>query len=238
MRKGIFILMLLIFAAGVSSFAVNPRDLKFAPLKFEPPEPTRYVAENGMVVYFLADHQLPIITCAAFFKGGTVFDPSEMIGLTEMTAKLLRTGGAGKRTPDQVDQDLDFVGASISSAAGSDNLMLDLRSLKKDADLGLEIFSDILQKPTFDTSKISMELSNKSDEIRRQNDEPNAVTRRIYYQEVYSGHPYGNFATLASIGKINKDALVAQYKKFYNPDNCILAISGDLTTDEVKRSGR
>lgn len=234
MKKSISFLMVLILAAGLSSFAVNPRDMKFPPLKFEPPEPARYLTDNGIIVYFLEDHQLPIITCAALFKGGTVFDPVDKIGLTDMTAKLLRTGGAGKRTPDQIDQDLDFVGASINSMAASDNLMLDLRSLKKDVELGLEILSDILQKPTFDTAKISFELSNKSDEIRRQNDEPNMVTRRIYYQQVYSGHPYGYFATLASISKIDREAIISQFKKFYGPDNCILAISGDLSLDEVK----
>jgi len=157
-----------------------------------------------------------------------------MIGLTEIAARLLRTGGAGARTPDQVDQDLDFVGASVSSMASPDNMTLDLRALKKDADLGFGIMADILQKPTFDTSKIALELSNKRDEIRRQNDDPGQVTRRIYYEEVYSGHPYGYFATLATIDKINKDAIIAQYKKIYNPDNCILAISGDFSLDEIK----
>ncbi len=159
-------------ALSLTVFAVNPRDMKFPSLKFEPPEPVRYVADNGLVVYFLEDHQLPVFSVTALFHGGTVHDPADMVGLAEITARLMRTGGAGKRTAQQVDQDLDFVGADLSSQATNDNLLIDLSALKKDADLGWEILSDVVQKPLFDTGQVALEISNKKDEIRRQNDDP------------------------------------------------------------------
>jgi len=214
--------------------AVNPRDMKFPPLKFEPAEPVRFTTDNGMVVYFLENKELPVFTAGMLFKGGTAYDPADKSGLTELTARLLRTGGAGKRTPDQVDQDLDFVGANITSGATFDYLILDLRGLKKDVNLGLEILSDMMRRPGFDTAKIVMELSNKKDEILRQNDDPSQLTRRVFYQTVYAGHPYGQFPTMASIGNINREAILEQYRNYYNPDNCIMAISGDMTLDEVK----
>jgi predicted Zn-dependent peptidase len=234
MKKNILFAMALISLMAISSFAVNPREMTFPPLKFEPPEPVRFIIDNGIIVYFLEDHQLPVITTAALFKGGTVYDQSSKIGLTELTATLLRTGGAGNRNPEQIDQDLDFVGAVINSASSNDYLMLDLRTLKKDADLGFEMLADMLQMPLFDTSKISLEISNRKDEIRRQNDDPGTITRRIYYQTTYAGHPYGNFATLTSMDAIKRDDIIAHYKKFYAPNNCILAISGDLTLNEAE----
>jgi predicted Zn-dependent peptidase len=234
MKRFLIYIIILTTALAANAVASNPRDMKFPPLKFEPPEPERFVLDNGLIVYFLADHQLPIITAQAMFKGGTSSDPADKIGLVEMTAVLLRTGGAGNRTAEQIDEDLDFVGASISSEVSADNASVGLRALKKDVQLGMEIMADIIRRPNFDTSKISLELSNKQDEIRRQNDDPGMLTRRIYYQILYAGHPYGNFATLASIANINREAMIAQHKKIYNPDNCILAISGDLTLEETR----
>jgi zinc protease len=234
MKKVLLFGLIFIFIAALTALAQNPREMKFPPLKFEPAEPTRFVADNGMVVYFLEDHQLPVITVSAFFHGGTVNDPADKIGLIDITASILRTGGAGKRTPEQIDQDLDFAAATIGSSAAPEYLDVFLSCLKKDIDLGFEIFSDVLQKPKFDSGKIALELSNTKDVIRRQNDDPNGVTRRVFYQTIYAGHPYGNFPTLASIDKINRDAIIAQYKQCYNPDNCLMAISGDMTLAEAK----
>lgn len=234
MKKIIFFITITILLYGLIAAAENPAKMKFPPLKFEPIEPVRLTIDNGLIVYFLENHELPVVVVSAMFHGGTAYDSPDRIGLTELTARLLRTGGAASRTPDQVDEALDFVGASISSNASGDNLSLDLNLLKKDAPLGFEILSDMLQKPGFDTGKIALEVSNKKDEIRRQNDEPAGITRRVFYETVYNEHPYGYFPTLATMDNIKRDDIIATYRKFYNPDNCIMAVSGDLTIDEVK----
>lgn len=234
MKRLILLYLVSAVLLTVSATAENPRDMRFPPLEFEPPEPARFVTDNGIIVYFLEDHQLPVITVAALFKGGSAYDPADLSGLAEITATVLRTGGAGKRTPEEVDAALDFVGATISSVALNDYLMLDLRTLKKDAELGFEILANILQRPMFDTAKIALEKSNRQDAIRRQNDEPGGITRRVFYQIVYTGHPYGVFPSLESVGKINLEKIKEQHKKYYSPDNCIMAISGDLSAEELK----
>ncbi|MCX6826922.1 MAG: pitrilysin family protein, partial [candidate division Zixibacteria bacterium] len=234
MKKALFLFPIMLALACAVSVAANPRDMKFRPLKFAPAEPIRFTTPNGMVVYFLEDHQLPVITTTAMFKGGTVYDPAGKGGLVDLTTRLLRTGGAGNRTSDQVDQDLDFVGASLSSGSDYDYLAASLSALKKDAALGFEILADILQRPHFDVARIAFEISNKKDKIRRQNDDPSQLTQRIFYQTIYPNHPYGVFPTLASMDNIKKDDIIYSYRKFYIPNNCILAISGDMTVDEVK----
>jgi len=225
---------LALFFLASQIMAVHPRDMKFSPLEFEPPEAEKFVTENGLIVYFLEDHQLPILTLNAYFHGGAVHDPEDKAGLGGITATLLRSGGAGDRMPDQVDMDLDFVGASISSSADDDYLSLSMRVLKKDIELGFEILSDMLIKPSFDSSKFALEISNRKDRIRRQNDDPHDVSRRVYYQTVYTGHPYGVYPTLVSVDNINRSDVAAQHKHFYNPDNCIMAVSGDIKPEELK----
>ncbi|MDD3731299.1 MAG: pitrilysin family protein [candidate division Zixibacteria bacterium] len=214
--------------------AQNPRDMKFSELTFEPAEPVRFTTDNGLVVYFLEYHELPVVSVAVFFHGGDVYDIPDQAGLTGLTAVLLRTGGAGRRTPDQVDLDLDFVGAHISSQASADDLSLRMNVLKKDINLGFEILSDMLLRPGFDTAKVSMEKSNRQDQIRRQNDNAWDISRRVFYQSLYGSHPYGRFATLASINNISREDIIAQHRRFYTPDNCLIAISGDMTVKEVK----
>nr|MBN2276886.1 insulinase family protein [candidate division Zixibacteria bacterium] len=228
-------LTIIIWLIGILSvMAVNPRDMKFGPLQFKPSEPVRFVADNGMVVYFLEDHQLPVVSAAFYFKGGDIYDSPEKSGLAELTANLMRTGGAGDRTPDQVDQDLDFVAANISFNSGNEVLIVNMNCLRKDIHPVFGILADILIRPMFDSAKFSLEVSNKKDEILRQNDDPGQITRRVYYETVYKGHPYGRGPTLASMGLITRDDVIPQHRMYYTPDNSIVAITGDMTLDEVK----
>jgi zinc protease len=234
MRRKIVLYSILIVAIVLSVYAENPRDMKFPPLKFVPPSPIRFQTDQGLTVFFLEDNELPVVTVDVFFHGGKVYDPADKAGLSEITARLVRSGGAGQRSPDQVDADLDFVGIDMSSNSSNDELSLNLHCLKKDIGLAFEIFSDMMTNPMFDSGKVALEISNAEDLIRRQNDEPGPITRRVFYQTVYTGHPYGIYPTLASMNSISRSDIMMQHKKYYCPDNAIMAVSGALTLDETK----
>ncbi len=229
-----YFLLPIIILSALTAAAQHPRDMKFSPLEFMPPEPIRIETGNGMIVYFLENHDLPVVTGALVFHGGSGYDAIDKAGLASACATLIRSGGAGSRTPEQVDADLDFVGASISSIAGSDMLQMSFRCLRKDIDLVFEILSDMMMKPLFDSSKLALEISNMKDQIRRQNDDPGQLTRRVYYETVFSGHPYGISPTLASVDNIKRTDIIAQHKRYYIPDNCICAVSGDITPDDFR----
>ena len=235
MRTAICLLVLLAAVGGVLAQDLpSPRDMTFEPVTFNPPEPVRFEMPNGIVVYFLEDHQLPVVTFRAAFRGGTVADPADTIGLTQLTATLMRSGGAGDRSADHIDEELDFLGASIESYAALEQCVVDMRCLRRDLDSVLAIFADIVLRPGFDSAKVALEKSNLMDEIRRQNDHPGQVTRRLFYQTVYTGHPYGYYATLESADRIDRAALVARHGRGYTPTNCWLAVSGDLSETDLR----
>jgi len=233
MRNKIIIGVVLLILCALSVHSEHPRDMQFPPLEFSPVMPVRMELDNGLTVYFLEDHQLPVVIASALIHGGSAYDPPEKSGLAAITAALLRSGGAGSRTPNEVDEALDFVGIRINSRASSEEINLNMNALKKDMALAFEVFADMLMNPLFDSGKAALEISNQKDEIRRQNDEPGLVTRRVYYSTVYAGHPYGVYPTLASMDSIKLDDIKANHKEFYNPHNCVLAISGDMTRQEA-----
>ena len=73
----------------------DPRQMTFKPVEFIPPEPDRMVLENGMVVYLLEDHELPLISMTATMRTGSWLDPADKIGLASLTGSIMRTGGGG-----------------------------------------------------------------------------------------------------------------------------------------------
>ncbi|HXC66115.1 MAG TPA: hypothetical protein VN638_01780, partial [Nitrospiraceae bacterium] len=71
----------------------DPRQMTFPSVEFTPPEPDRVVLENGVTVYFLEDHELPLISITATMRTGSWLDPAEKIGLASLTGSVMRTGG-------------------------------------------------------------------------------------------------------------------------------------------------
>jgi zinc protease len=91
---------LLLLASVVAAYAGepalgDPRKMTFAPVEFSPPDPERVVLDNGMVVYLLEDHELPLITITASMRTGGWLDPADKVGLAAMTGSVMRTGGGG-----------------------------------------------------------------------------------------------------------------------------------------------
>ena len=106
--------------AGDPAFG-DPRKMTFGPVEFMPPEPERVVLDNGMVVYLLEDHELPLITVTASMRTGGWLDPADKIGLASLTGSVMRAGGGGGLSAQQVDEELEqFAGVrhGIAEPAG------------------------------------------------------------------------------------------------------------------------
>jgi len=67
----------------------DPRQMRFEPVQFTPPEPERVVLENGMVVYLLEDHELPLVTITAMIRTGAWLDPPDKIGLATLAGATM-----------------------------------------------------------------------------------------------------------------------------------------------------
>ena len=96
-----------VFAQVVPSY----KDLKYPPLpQVKIPEPTAFTLANGMRVFLLEDHELPLIQGLALIHTGNLFDPPDKKGLSEFTAVVLRSGGTKSKTGDQLDEELEREG--------------------------------------------------------------------------------------------------------------------------------
>jgi zinc protease len=78
--------------------AGDPRAMTFPPVEFAPPEPSRVVLDNGMVVYLLEDHELPLVNFSAMMRTGGWLEPKDKVGLAALTGSVMRSGGGGGKT--------------------------------------------------------------------------------------------------------------------------------------------
>ena len=102
---------------GVPESWPDPSKLTFDAVTFNNPKPERAVLSNGLVVYLLEDHSLPLVNGAAFVKTGSLYDPKAKVSLASLTADLMRSGGSAGRTADEIDERLENLAASVEVSA-------------------------------------------------------------------------------------------------------------------------
>jgi len=209
---------------------------KFKPLNFVPPKVDRVVLENGMILYLLEDHDLPIFNITARIRTGAIYEPQEKAGLASLTGFVMRSGGTVSMPADKMNEELEFMAASVETAVDRESGSANLSTLKKDIDKSLKIFADVLMNPAFPEDKIRMRKDEVIESIRRENDNPSQIAQREFRKIMYdSKHPYSRKieGTLESIEKITRDDMIAFHKKYFRPNNIILGISGDFNKDEI-----
>jgi zinc protease len=236
-RKSLILIgITLLFALSACSTtpkAADPRKLTFAPLKFALPKSDHVKLKNGMRVYFLEDHELPIVNMTAYITTGTIYEPAEMTGLAGITGALIRSGGTRSLKPDQLDAELEFMASSIESSIGDDSGTLSMSTLSKNLDRTLELYAEVLVNPGFDKSRFDLTLKNTIESIRRQNDDPKGIASREYSRALYENHPLGRVATIESVSKVTLEDVARFHKRYYLPSSIILAVSGDFNRKEM-----
>src|SRR5579862_6787284 len=202
--------------------------------KFTAPVGTRYELSNGMVVFLLEDHELPIVDLSITVKAGEIHEPAEMLGIASATASIMRSGGSQKYPGDKLDEILENMAAEVHVGSGSDSGSAGLSCLKEDFDKGLEILVDVLKNPEFPKDKIDLHLSHMRTGILKRNDQPGSIIGREFKLKLYGkDNPYARVTELANLAKIDRSALQAYHAKIYHPNMFIMGVVGDFKKEEM-----
>jgi zinc protease len=199
------------------------------------PPMQRMVLPNQMVLLVAEEHSLPFVTLQLLVNAGSGKDPAGKEGLARLTAKGLLLGTA-KRGAKAIDEELDFMGASLDSSAGRDYITLSLRVLKKDLEKGVALFQEVLTQPVFPQEEIKKEVQKTLAAIQAEEDQPEEVAEKAFEENLYLRGPYKYpvEGTKDSLPRIIQEDLVQFYQRNYHPGNAILAVVGDITPAEVK----
>jgi zinc protease len=207
----------------------DPRQMVFAPVAFTPPVPERLVLDNGLVVYLLEDHELPLVTITATIRTGGWLDPADKIGLAGIAGATMRTGGTQRLSAVELDRELEQMAAVISTGIGTESGSAMLDVLAKDLPRGLRFFADVLTVPAFDPARVELAKLQTIEGIRRRQDQPQSIAGREFAKLLYGpGHPYARESTVESVSRITRDDLLAFHAKTVHPNGIILGITGDF----------
>ena len=196
----------------------------------------REVLPNGIVLLVAERPAVPIVSIRVFTQAGAVLDPPDRAGLANLTGALL-TRGTAKRTGQQLDAAIEFVGGRLEAGAARDGLWTSLAVLKRDLALGLDLLQEVQLSPIFPEGELTRKVAEIQAAIQRAEDNPGAVASRALSKLVFAGHPYATpvEGTRESVGRLTRADVVRFYGDHVRPDTTIIAVVGAVTVDEARR---
>ncbi len=195
----------------------------------------KFVLPNGLRLLVKEDHRLPFVELRAVFQGGVLTEIPATNGLTMLTAKSLLKGTPG-RTDAQIATEIESLGGHIESYGGNNSVGVNLEVLRGDFATGLDLLADVLRRPLFPRDAVERERQIQLAGIRAQKDELLPTALRLMRRGLFGERGYGLHAngTETSVQALGVKDVRAMHRRLVVPNNCVLAIFGDLPASVVR----
>jgi zinc protease len=197
----------------------------------------KFELRNGLRLLVKSDRRLPFVEFRAVFKGGVLAEDVSTSGITQLMSRMLLKG-TRTRSAEQLAREIESVGGSLESYGGNNSFGVNAEVLSSDFSLGLELLADVLLNPTFPSEPLEREREVQLAAIRSQRDQllqsaSKAMRHALFGEATYGLDPLGSES---SVPRLQPDALRDFHQRLAVPDNCVLAIYGDVEAAAVHKA--
>ena len=189
---------------------------------------------NGMQVIAVLHHEQPAVTMRLLVRTGSVHDPSGKIGVAGLAASLLDQGTTTMSAQEIADH-IDFIGGALGAGSGSDLTFVNVVVMKDSFTLGMNLLADVASRPAFAPEEIERQKEQAISSLQVSANDPAYVASVLLERLVYGFHPYGlpNSGTPETLAAITRADLQAYHRRYFVPNNMVLAVVGDVTSEEA-----
>lgn len=201
------------------------------------PKIQQWQAPSGAQVYFVENHDLPMLDVAVDFPAGSGFDAAEKSGLAHLTRTLLELGSEGINE-DDIARKLADVGAQLGGNFDADRSNVALRTLssKTERAEALSILAQILQRPLFPEAVLTREKTRLIAGLKEAETQPESIVAKAFSKAVFGAHPYGlsGSGEVNTVEKLQRNDLDNFYATHYGARSAVVALMGDISRAEAE----
>jgi len=202
---------------------------------FKIPEYETYQLDNGLQVYMMQQTEVPMVDIRLVVKAGAIHD-GQSFGLANLTGESLQFG-SGQRSKTEIEDELAFLGAELSSVTTSEMTSLNLSFATKDEAKLLPLFANVALKPSFSKDEFNKFKKRFLTQLEQRKESPRSIIGDAFARLYFGDHPYGNptAGDNNSVDTITLDNVKTFYKKFYTPKNSALIVVGNFKNKNWKQ---
>ena len=199
------------------------------------PVPTTFTLDNGLKVYLIENHALPILSAFMVSRAGSETNPKDQAGLATLVAETMGDG-TESRDLQKLANDEELIGTSIGPNASMDGSFAGITVLTSNSDRGMDLLSDVVQHPAFRTEDFDRRKRQRLTRIAQETDSVQAMAQRVGPKLVFGDSPYGASpsGTTESVQALTREDVTGFYKSHYGPADSALLLAGDITPAEAR----
>jgi zinc protease len=199
---------------------------------------TRATLPSGLELIVAERHDIPVVTFDLSVDAGYASDRGALAGTAKLAAGMLDEG-TRTRSSLQISDELQRLGATLSTGANLDQTYVSLDALKANLDASLALFADVALAPSFPQADFDRLKKQQLAAIEQEQAQPNAIAMRILPALLFGRpHAYGNplsgSGTKASLEQVTRDDVVRWYQAWFKPGGATLVVVGDTTMSEIR----
>jgi zinc protease len=190
---------------------------------------------NGVPVWMVELHEVPVTQVTLLVQGGSADDPAGKYGAANLMASML-VEGAGTRSSLEIADAIDFLGADLSAAAGVDSTGVRLHVPVARLAEALPVMADIALRPTFPREELERLRQQRLTSLLQARDDPSTIAALAFSKVLFgSEHRFGTatMGTASTIKSFTADDLRSFYASLFRPENSTLIVVGDIAPDNV-----
>jgi zinc protease len=237
-----------LLVAGLSLFMVQTMSAyattdttiqELVPVSANKPGPVlpiqHWTTSNGANIYFVPEHQLPILDIEILFNAGSAQDGNDY-GVANFTNAMIGQG-AQDLTADQIADRFDSLGAQFDTNCGRDAAQISLRTLTdpRVLDSALQTFTQVLTQPNFGTKNFTRVKNQLLQAVLQEQQTPSDLADDAFYNAIYGKYPYAHepLGTTESVKRLTPNSLISFYRRYYVGSNATISIVGDISQDQA-----
>ena len=198
------------------------------------PAVTRSTLANGLAVWFVERRQLPFVSVSLFVPAGSVIDPTDLPGVSSLTADMLDEG-AGGRSAIEIQEAFGRLGATLDTEGGSDAMRLSLSVLPQHASDACGLVADLMMRPTLAADDFERVRTLRVNRLRQLRNLPSAIADQAFVRAVFGTHPYGHqpWGLTDAIERTSVDDVRRFHEAAYQPASSVMVVVGSLEPADV-----
>jgi zinc protease len=195
----------------------------------------KFILPNGLKLLVKEDHRLPFVEFRAVFQGGVLAEAAANNGITQLLSRLI-IKGTTTRSAEQIATEIESVGGSLDSYGGNNSFGVNAEVMSSDFATGLALVADVIRNPTFPAAQLERERQVQIAGIRGNKDDLLKSAFKAMRHELFGPSGYGldSLGTEEKLAQITSADVAAFHQKLATPNNCVLAIYGDVSTAAVQ----
>ena len=190
----------------------------------------RYTLDNGMRVMLAPVNGTDTVSVLVLVRVGSRYEYAKINGASHFIEHMMFKGTKRRPTAQHISRALDAVGADYNAFTGKNVTGYYVKVDKSHLELGVDLIDDMLFKSKFDASEMNRERGAIVEEIHMYEDNPMMHVSDLLEREMFDGSTLGweIAGTPKIIKEIDRDEMYAFYKKYYQPSNMLLVVSGNI----------